>query len=146
MKCTVKIDKSVSEDEAIILAKDRSIKINEIESYILSIDNSIYGYKDKEAIKLSLNDIYCFTIEENRVFAVLEKERYMLKQRLYAIEEQLGNTFLKINQSTIINVSKIKKFNASFAGSLMVVLENGYKDFVSRRQLRIVKERIGEKI
>jgi len=37
----------------------------------------------------------------------------------------------------------IKKFDVSFGGALTVIFKNGYTDYVSRRQMKIVKERIG---
>ena len=50
---------------------------------------------------------------------------------------------MKINQSCLVRVDKIKRFHSSIGGSLMVTLEGGYRDYISRRQLKIVKERIG---
>ena len=94
-------------------------------------------------VKLSLQEIYCFTIEGKKLYALTENEKLLIKQRLYQIEELTDNDFLKINQSTIINIRKIKRFDTSLSGSLLVVLKNGYKDYVSRRQLKFVKERIG---
>ena len=146
MKCIVNIDEKIDEKEVIINSNEYDDQVKNIESYVFNIDNEIYGYKDKDAVKLYLSEIFCFTIEDNHVVAILEKEKYFLKKRLYAIEENLNDSFLKINQSTIINIKKIKRFKASFVGSLMVELENGYKDFVSRRQLKKVKEKIGRTI
>ena len=145
MKCSVKIDKDALEDEVIIIAKEKSKKIFQLENYILGLESEFIGYKEKEATKLSLNDIYCFTIEENRVVAITEKERYTIKERLYNVETLLTDNFLRINQSTIVNINKIDRFNASFVGSLMIIMKNGFKDFVSRRQLKKVKEKIGGK-
>ena len=146
MKCKVIIDKGLNEDEALLCVREKTPLVDSIESYINSLEKEIYGYKDKEAVCLNISDIYCITIEDGRVIAVLENEKYYLKQRLYVIEEQLGPSFLKINQSTILNTAKIKKFSASFGGCLMVTLKNGFKDYVSRRQLKQVKEKIGGKL
>lgn len=146
MKFTINIDENIQENELIINASEYDEQIRNIENFISNLDNEIYGYKDKYTIKLCLNDIFCFTIEDNHVVAILEKEKYFVKKRIYTIEENLNESFLKINQSTIVNIKRIKRFNASFSGTLMVELENGYKDFVSRRQLKKVKEIIGRSI
>lgn len=146
MKCTVKIDREIIENEVVVYAKEYNRLICDIEKFVATIGNEIYGYKDKESVKLYLNDIFCFTIENGRVIAILEKEKFYLKQRLYVIEDVLNDSFLKINQSTIINKNRIKKFSVSFGGSLMVELDNGYKDFVSRRHVKFVKQSIGGKI
>jgi DNA-binding LytR/AlgR family response regulator len=94
-------------------------------------------------MKLNPSQIYSITVEDKKIFAYLDKEKLQIKKRLYEIEEILGKGFVKINQSCLVNISKIERFDASFAGAMMVTLKNGYKDYVSRRQLRIVKERIG---
>ena len=39
-----------------------------------------------------------------------------------------------------INIKHIKKFTMSFFSSLMVELKNGYIDYVSRRNIKSVKE------
>ena len=43
----------------------------------------------------------------------------------------------------LINIDKIKRFDASLSGFLLVTLKNGYSDYVSRRNLKNVKERLG---
>ena len=56
---------------------------------------------------------------------------------------KICSNFVKINQSCIVNVNKIERFDTSVSGTLKVSLKNGYTDYVSRRQLKPIKERIG---
>ena len=71
----------------------------------------------------------------------------MNKKRLYKIEEMLeDDDFIKINQSCIVNIKMIESFDASIGGALMIKLKNGYRDYISRRQIKAVKERLGLKI
>ena len=63
--------------------------------------------------------------------------------RLYSIEEKLSEDFIKINQSTVINIKKIQRFDVSVTGTLKVIMKNGYTDYVSRRRIKNVKERLG---
>jgi DNA-binding LytR/AlgR family response regulator len=74
---------------------------------------------------------------------MLEKEKYRIKTRLYKLEETLPQNYVKINQSTIINIQKIDSFSSDFTGTLKVKLKNGFCDYVSRRNLKSVKERLG---
>ena len=55
------------------------------------------------------------------------------------------NNFIKINQSCLVNKHYIKCFKSSWKGSFLVELKNGEKDFISRRQTKIVLERMGLK-
>ena len=142
MKCKVFIDKN-HEEEVVIYSHQRNSLVEQIESLVDSQELEITGYKEQETVKLDLSEIFCFICEENKIYALTEKERFKIKLRLYQLEEKLPQNFVKLNQSCIGNVKKIQKFNASFGGSLSVEFKNGYKDYVSRRQLKIVKERFG---
>lgn len=142
MKVKTIIDKN-KDEEIIIYAHERSSMIDEIESLVNSYSTQFIGYTDRVIRPLTLSEIYSFNVIDNKVYARLEKEVFLLKMRLYVIEDLIDNTFVKINQSCIVNIKKIKKFDSTFTGTLGVELKNGYKDYVSRRQMKVVKERIG---
>ena len=141
MKCKVVIDKE--KEEVVIYTKEYTELIKDIEQYILNKDEELLGFIDKRCTKLNLSDIYCFTVEDNKVLALTKNEKYVLRERLYILEEKYSNLFIKINQSCLVNKDKIKRFDASFSGTLLVILKNDYKDYVSRRQVKTVKERLG---
>ena len=77
------------------------------------------------------------------MLALTECDRLQLKMRLYQLEEKFSDRFVKINQSCLVNMDKIARFDASIGGALMVTLKNGYKDYISRRQVKAVKDRVG---
>lgn len=142
MKCTVILDKT-REEEIIIYAHQRTPLIDEIERVSKNDKTQLVGYSEDEIIKLDANDIYCFTVEGGKLYAICENQKYLIRARLYNIEEMHDRSFIKINQSSIANISKIKKFDASISGTLKVIFKNGYSDYVSRRNIKNVKERIG---
>ena len=142
MKCKTVVDK-IREEEVVIYVRQSSQLSADIENYVRARSEELFGFDDKNAVKLNRSEIFCFTVENDRVYAYTEKERFLIKRRLYEVEETLDGGFVKINQSCIVNVEKILRFDASFSGTLSVTLKNGYKDYVSRRQIKKVKERIG---
>ena len=142
MKCRTVIDKD-REEEVVIYVHEKNSLSYEIEELVLGKSLELFGYKDKNIVKLSPSDVFCFTVEDNKVYALCEKEKYQIKQRLYLLEEMLDKDFVKINQSCIANIRKISKFDTSITGTLMVSFKNGHRDYVSRRQMKKVKERIG---
>lgn len=142
MKCKTVVDK-IREEEVVIYVHQSSQLSADIENYVRARSEELFGFDDKNAVKLNRSEIFCFTVENDRVYAYTEKERFLIKRRLYEVEETLDGGFVKINQSCIVNVEKILRFDASFSGTLSVTLKNGYKDYVSRRQIKKVKERIG---
>ena len=142
MKFTVIIDKE-REEEVIIYAKERTNLVKSIEE-LLKREESCFTVQNATSIKrLTEDEIYCFTTEGGKVYALTEKEKLPLKMRLYAIEERLSQDFIKINQSTIISIKRIKSFDVSVTGTLRVIMKNGFTDYVSRRNIKNVKERLG---
>ena len=145
MKFQTIIDKSC-EEKVLIYAKQRTKQIEDIESYISNIETELLGYdENRDTVKLFVTEIYCFIVEENKIYALTDSGKFRINQRLYEIEELVSADFVKINQSCLCNIRKISKFGASLGGSLTVILKNGYKDYVSRRQIKAVKERFGLK-
>lgn len=142
MKCTVILDKT-REEEIVIYAHQKNEMIFEIERMAQEKPLQLTGFLNEEIVRLELQDIYCFTVEGGRLYAIGENEKYLIKARLYNIEEILDKNFIKINQSSIANVKKIQKFDASISGTLKVIFKNGHTDYVSRRNIKNVKERLG---
>jgi DNA-binding LytR/AlgR family response regulator len=130
-------------EEVIVYAHEVSETVKKIENLINGNNIELTGYKDKKIVKITLNDVCCFTMENNKLIAITEKGNFQIKERLYRIEEIVYDGFIKINQSTLVKRIDIERFEVSVGGALMVVLKNGYKDYVSRRQLKKVKERLG---
>ena len=144
MKCEVIIDPA-AEEKAVIYARENSKHIENIKKLVEESGTELLGYGDKGIKVLNPADIYCVTVLDGKVCAVCEKENLLLKQRLYEVEAKLWSTFVKINQSCLANLRKVERFDASVSGTLMLRFQNGYTDYVSRRQLKHIKERLGIK-
>ncbi len=143
MKCVITIDKE-HEEEVLIFAHEKTKLIEDILN-LINNENMFTGYSEGEIHRLNLSEISCFTVEDNKVYALTDKDKLQIKHRLYQVEEKLSDDFVKINQSCIANIKKIKKFDSSVSGMLTVTFKNGYRDYVSRRNLKSVKERLGVK-
>ena len=142
MKFSLNIDQS-REEEVIIYAHEIRPIFEEVKRLILNEGVNLIGYEADTIMVLPLADTACFITQNDKVFALVGDKKYLVKKRLYQIAELLDGNYLRLNQSCIGNVRQISKFKASFGGSLEVVFRNGYRDYVSRRELKHVKERIG---
>lgn len=142
MKCKIIIDPS-REEEIIVYAQKASALTAAIERLAREEDSSWIGYGKEHMVPLDPKEVFCFSVEGDKVYAHLEKERLWMKCRLYQLEERLPEEFIKINQSCLANCKKIARFEVSISGALRVVFRNGDSDYVSRRQLKFVKERFG---
>ena len=145
MKFTLRIDPECDE-EVIVYTKAKNALSDAIEALInaeKSYTPPLIGYIGDDIIEIRPEEVYCFFIEDKKLYASLKRGDALIKKRLYEIEELLGSDFIKINQSTIANMKLIDRFSVSIGASLTVHFKNGRRDYVSRRQMKVVKERLG---
>ena len=71
------------EEEVIIYARKKTELIERIEQLFYDEEPLMIGYKDREAVKLRQADVYCFTVENDKICAVCENDTLQLKSRLY---------------------------------------------------------------
>lgn len=142
MKCRIILDPH-REEEVLIYAHSRTPLVDALENLASGAQTELIGYRDGEALRLELGQICCITTEGGKVFALTTDGKWNLKTRLYLLEELLSPDFIKINQSTLANPLQIERFDTSMAGTLKVKFKNGTVDYVSRRNLKKVKERLG---
>ncbi len=141
MKLNVFVDKT--QDERIdIYIKEKNQIVEDIEK-LISEENRLLCHKNGEAYKIGFPEIVLFSVENEKVAVYTEKDKFFVKERLYMIEDKMPACFIKLNQSAIGNIQKIKKFDCSVSGTLKVTFVNGLTDFVSRRQIKAVRERLG---
>lgn len=145
MKVEIQIDENCIVPKVTILT-------SEITEEILSLVNKLS--QDVTQVLSGFYDDVCEIIEPNsiiriyaasgKVFAVTDKKEYILKQRLYELEERLDKTcFVRISNSEIINIRKVKKFDLNFSGTICVYLCNGTVTYVSRRYVKKIKYLLG---
>lgn len=142
MKFELIIDPN-SEEKVTVVAKSKSDLVEKIEELVTQTSGELVGFWGKEGEKISSNDVCFFVVEEDKIYAEMVDKKLQIKSRLYILEEQLPKNFVKINQSCLANINMITRFDASVSGTLMVFFKNGKSDYVSRRQLKYVKERLG---
>ena len=79
-----------------------------------------------------------------KVSAVTENGEYVLRQRLYELEECLdGSCFVRISNAEIINLKKVRGFDLSITGTIRVTLTDGSATYVSRRYVGKIKQVLG---
>lgn len=79
-----------------------------------------------------------------KVYAVTEAGEYLLRLRLYEAEARLGGgQFVRISNSEIINLKKVRQFDLSIAGTISAELTDGSVSYVSRRYVAKVKRILG---
>ncbi len=145
MKVEVKIDNTVSEPKIIILTNKMTDEIDEIVRKISETEpEMIAGFYEDTVRILDQKDIYRIYAEGGHVYAETENGTYSLRQRLYEMEERLRRfSFVRISNSEIINLKKVKMFDLSFTGTICVSLTNKTVTYVSRRYVSKIKDVLG---
>ena len=80
-------------------------------------------------------------MDGRKVIAETSDRAYVIKKTLKEVEEDIvGNGFVRISKSEVVNLDKVKHFDFSLSGTIGLELENGACTYVSRRRIKDVKE------
>lgn len=145
MKVDIKIDTECTETKVVILTSKITEEINELVKK-LSEDSPqiIAGMKEDKLEILEQSDIIRIYSSDKKVFAVTNRGQFVVRLRLYEIEERLDmNKFVRIANSEIINIKKVKHFDLNFTGTICVSLHDGTITYVSRRYVSKIKLLLG---
>ncbi|MBP5264443.1 MAG: LytTR family transcriptional regulator DNA-binding domain-containing protein [Lachnospiraceae bacterium] len=109
-------------------------------------DESIRAVDERgNQLLLPLVGIYSFFAEGQRVYALDEKQKYVVSAKLYELEEKYEESFVRISKSELVNVKKIKSLDLSLTGTIKVIMKNGYETYSSRRNVAKIRERLALK-
>ncbi|MBE5775853.1 MAG: LytTR family transcriptional regulator [Clostridiales bacterium] len=139
------IDKNCRE-EVIANVRERTPLVDEIERLVLqdNISDQLPGYVDDEITMLVISDIECFVVENEKTYAICKnRKRYLIRKRLYELEDRLPGYFERISKSAIANWKKIAKFKVQLSGAVDAVFQSGYVECISRRCFAELKRRYG---
>lgn len=141
----IKIDTGCK-DPKIIVVTDRMT--DEINAIIKKLSDEqptmITGFQDDIVEVLEPTNIYRVFALNGKVIAETSHGEYFIRLRLYEAEERLDcHSFVRISNSEIINLKKVKEFDLSFAGTICVMLSSGAVTYVSRRYVAKIKQVLG---
>lgn len=145
MEIEISIDANYKIPKFIIKTARVTDEINEVVNK-LSEDTPrvITGFQEDCVEILEPDQIYRFYSCQGKVFAVTEKGEYTVRTRLYEIEEQMClPKFVRVSNSEIINLKKIKNFDLSLSGTICVKFLDGSTTYVSRRYVAKIKKVLG---
>ena len=145
MQVEIKIEASCTEPKVIIMTSSVTSEVNNVLKK-LSEDTSqiISGSKNGKISVLEQADLIRIYANDKKVFAVTGEGEYVLRQRLYELEERLdGRWFVRISNSEIINLKKVSHFDLSFTGTICVKLSDSTTTYVSRRYVKKKKKILG---
>lgn len=114
------------------------------ESSRTPIPQILVGFLNDNAVILDPAAVYRIYSMDGRTYASAENGEYVLRLRLYELEDRLDkNGFVRISNSEIINLKKVRGFDLSFTGTICVSLSNGTVTYVLRRYVAKIKKVLG---
>lgn len=145
MQVEIKIDSSCKEPKLIILTDAVTDEVSSIVQKLSeAAPNIISGIKNDKFEILEQDDIIRVYSNNGKILAVTDSGEYTLRLRLYEVEEHLNlHKFVRISNSEIVNLKRIKNFDLSFTGTICVRLSNGTTTYVSRRYVSKIKKILG---
>lgn len=145
MQIEIKMDASCSEPKVIILTDAMTEEVNALVQKLSDHNLPIIsGSKDGKTKILEQDELFRIYAGGGKVFAMTTSGEYLLRLRLYEAEDRLNSAqFVRISNSEIINLKKVKNFDLSFAGTISVEMTNGTTTYVSRRYVSKIKKILG---
>lgn len=145
MKIDVDIDKEYKELEVLIRNDEMNQEVNDIIKKLSeSTPNVIAGIKNDRVKILDDAEIIRIYAQSSKVYAITKTDEYLLKLRLYELEQRLSQSkFVRISHSEIINLNEVINFDLSFTGTIQVKLSNNNMTYVSRRYVSRIKKILG---
>ena len=145
MQVEIKIDSTCKEPKVIVYTDKITDEINALVQKISDETPQVLsGFCNNTLKVLEQSDIIRIYASGGKVYAVTADGEYTLRLRLYELEERLDkNLFVRISNSEIINLKKVKTFDLSFTGTICVALTNNTVTYVSRRYVSKIKQVLG---
>ena len=145
MKIEVKVDAACKEPMVVVYT-DRVT--DEVQSIVRKLSQDapavIVGFREEDAVLLAEEEVQRVYAEGGKVFAETADGRFLLRLRLYELEERLdAKKFVRISNAEIVNLSWIRGFDLSFAGTICVRMKSGTETYVSRRYVAKIKQVLG---
>ena len=144
MKVRVDISPEYKEPFAVIHTDAVTDEIQRMIDVFSTSETPITALRNEEdLIVLQPSDIYMVRVENGDTIIYGEKNMYRSRKRLYELAAQLGKSFMQISKTTLINLSYMDHIEPGFSGTLLLIMKNGSKDYVSRTYLREFKKYLG---
>ncbi len=145
MEIEIKLDSSVTVPKVIIITDKVDKEIEELVDKISKYKPAVIcGFRDDIMRILEPGEITRIYSEGRKIAAVTENGEYIIRKRLFEVEETLElSRFARISNSEIINLGKVQHFDLSFKGTICVKMNDGSVTYVSRRYVSKIKSILG---
>lgn len=150
IKVRTNISSEFQEIEVCINAPEKNEEVQRLENELLArnvnVIKQIIAMRNNDIFIINVSDVIMFFSEEKNNFCKTKDGIFLIKEKLYYLEDVLpSREFIRISNSTIINIKHVKCFNTSIIGRIVVKFKDGKEENVSRRRtaeiMKFLKDR-----
>lgn len=143
MKITIDIDTTLDESEIHIRCPEVTEDIASIQRMVSRLDartRQMIFYIDDTEYYFPVKKILFFETVEKGIAAHTEDQEFIVKYKLYELEELLPEYFVRVSKSTILNTRKVYSITRSITSSSKVEFQHTHKVvYVSRNYYKPLK-------
>lgn len=143
MKLELNIDEKVKETLVVVSANKIDKEVQNLINYIEYSSEYLIGIVEDKASIIDIDEIIRVYIEDRKTFVVTLKDTYVVKKKLYEVENMVTRNFIKISQSEMANIKFIKNLDFSNIGTIVIKYKNSDISYVSRRMIKEFKLKLG---
>ena len=143
MKLELNLDEKVKETLVVVSANKIDKEVQNLINYIEYSSEYLIGIVENKASIIDIDEIIRVYIEDRKTFVVTLKDTYVVKKKLYEVENMVTRNFIKISQSEIANIKFIKNLDFSNTGTIVIKYKNSDISYVSRRMIKEFKLKLG---
>ena len=146
MKIHIVIDAGLSEEEIIIRCRALNPKISKIQravDQIVGEMQTIPCYQNQAEFFLTAAQILFFQTDAEQVYAHTAEQVYLVKLRLYELEQRLSADFVRVSKSALVNLRHVLSIERNLTSASLIRFHQSHKQlYVSRYYYKILRERM----
>jgi DNA-binding LytR/AlgR family response regulator len=147
LKVELRIEPELEEPYAIIYAPEITAEIQDLAALLAqkSLCAGVLAARRGDRIYFISTQQVEMIRAENGSICMYDStgKKYELEGTLQALEGRLGEAFIRIGKSVIVNLYQIDHVIPSFNSTMGVRMKNKMEDYISRKYLPQFKERLG---
>ena len=118
-----------------------SDEVREVVAFVKSRQGQLTGTADDRLYGVAVSDIYYIESVDNKSFFYTKNKVYESKQKLYELEELLGEKhFLRVSKSVLLNLMKVSAIKPALNSKFTAVLFSGEQVVISRKYVPALKK------
>lgn len=99
-------------------------------------------YKEKELCRIHFSSVFYIESVQEIQYVHTKQEVYTTKQRLYVLERELPENFVRVSKSALLNMEQVERYKPLTGGLMFAIFPSGDGTYISRKYVKDLRERI----